>query len=52
MSKTQYCVFSLKNSNYEVKGSVKIKNEVINQIDKYNKDEYEIPRNTQLYGNI
>ena len=28
------------NSNYEVKGSVKINNKVINQIGKYNKDEF------------
>ena len=39
LKKTQYCIFSPKNSNYEVKGSVKINNEVINQIGKYNKDE-------------
>ena len=39
VKKTQYCIFSPKNSNYEVKGSVKINNEVINQIGKYNKDE-------------
>ena len=41
----QYCIpISLKShvsiySNYEVKGSIKINNEVINQIGKYNKDE-------------
>ena len=40
VKKTQYCIFSPKNSNYEVKGSVKINNEVINQIGKYNKDEF------------
>ena len=39
VKKTQYCVFGPKNSSYEVKGSVKINNEVINQIGKYNKDE-------------
>ena len=32
-------VFSSKNSNCEVKSSVKTNNEVINQIGKYNKDE-------------
>ena len=39
IKKTQYCVFSPKNSNYEVKSSVKINNEVISRIGKYNKDE-------------
>ena len=39
IKKTQYCVFTHKNSNYEVKSSVKINNEVINQIGKNNKDE-------------
>ena len=39
VKKTQYCVFSPKNSNYEVIGSVKINNEVINHTGKYNKDE-------------
>ena len=38
VKKTQYCVFSPKNSNCEVKGSVKINNEVINQIEKYKKE--------------
>ena len=32
VKKTQYCIFNPKNSNYEVKGSVKINNEVINHI--------------------
>ena len=39
IKKTQYCVFSPKNDNYEVKRRVKINNEVINQFGKYNKDE-------------
>ena len=41
MSKnTHYCVFSPTNNNFEVKSNVKINNEVINEIVKYNKDEY------------
>ena len=39
VKKTHYCVFNPKNSNYEVKSSAKINNEVFNQIGKYNKDE-------------
>ena len=35
-NKTQYCVFSNKNSNYEARRSIKVSNEVINQIGKYN----------------
>ena len=37
--KDKYCVFNPKSSNYEAKSSVKINNEIINQIGKYNKDE-------------
>ena len=39
VKKTQYYVFSPRNSNYEVKGSGKINNEVIKHIGKYNNDE-------------
>ena len=35
VKKTHYCVFSPTNSNYKVKCTVKINNEVINQIGKH-----------------
>lgn len=39
VKKTHFCVFSPVNSNYEVNNSIKINNEVINQVGKYKNDE-------------